>query len=122
MKPTRECEPDERMLRALLVIDAIAATVFERCDYCEPPKTLEHKLLGDIYSIAHWAHGHCCDNDRFNIIDERAAELKAAGRFDLEQVQRDHQAKIAADNSDLGVDAGTGVGRLADVNVSDDSQ
>jgi hypothetical protein len=76
MKPTRECDPLERMARALMILDGL--TYHQDAMMKQGPLTHEEQFVHDVYSIAHAAHGHCGNPhcDWLDLVDERAKELE----------------------------------------------
>ena len=86
MKPTRDCDRPEIMLRALIVLECLAMTMDGLA--CQTPSTPEEHFAHDAYSIAHAGHGQCCaggGTSWLDLIDERAELLKKAGILDLEK-------------------------------------
>lgn len=94
MKPTRECDQNERMLRALLVLDALALANDWLADRNPSNdsgrRQATEEFVHKVYAIAHMAHGKCCPGSerqaRFDYIDTMAAWLKTENLMDLEQV------------------------------------
>lgn len=76
LKPIRECDREQRLERALLLIDALVSL------QCPPP---EEKLLNTIYEIAHAAHGRCCETAEgwLKTIDELEVEFKKNNVMDM---------------------------------------
>lgn len=75
MKPTRDCDPLERMVRALIILDA--SCYHQKAFEVMEIKTPEEQFVHDVYCISHAAAGHCGNPhlEWLDIIDERAKEL-----------------------------------------------
>ena len=85
MKPTKECDQQERMLRALLVLDGL--TYFLEDMMNEDPTTPVEYFVHEVYAIAHAAHGSCCvDSNWLDRIDKTAELLKKAKIMDVEKI------------------------------------
>lgn len=85
MKPTRECDQQERMLRALLVLEGL--TYFMDKIMCSDPKTPIEHFVHNVYAIAHAAHGNCCSPSNWvDLIDRNAKLLKDANLMDIEKI------------------------------------
>lgn len=88
MKSIHDCDQQEKMLRALLIIDAM--TSFLPDIMCEDPKTPVEYFVHDVYAIAHAAHGTCggcgTDNQWLDRIEKNAKLLKEAKIMDFEKV------------------------------------
>lgn len=84
-KLTRDCDPPERMLRALLVLDGLAlmSDDFHNVSL----RTLE-RFVADVYTIAHAATGTCGNShgDWLDLIDERAQLLKERHIMDVDKM------------------------------------
>ncbi len=79
MKSVKDCCREERLERALLVIEGIASSEGE----------ISGELASDIYAIAHGATGRCCeggDGSPFiDRIDKHQAELKKHKIMDVDR-------------------------------------
>lgn len=86
MKTTRECDQQERMLRALLVLDGM--TYFMEDIMNKTPETPVEHFVHNVYMIAHSAQGSCGNphENWLDVIDEQAKLLKEANAMDLEKV------------------------------------
>ncbi len=86
MKPTRECGQQERMLRALLVLDGMTGHFEDIMNEADAKTPIEH-FVHDVYKIAHAAHGTCCeDSEWLDRIDVNAKILNDAKLMNLEKV------------------------------------
>ena len=97
MKPIRECDRQERMLRALLVLEGLASCQEDIMNKM-PETPLEH-FVHDVYAIAHAASGKCCEGGSENWLDKIDASadiLKKAGMMDLEEILRIGSTKRAS--------------------------
>ena len=87
MKSIYDCDQNEKMLRALLVIDAMTLCIDECTD--GNPTRLQ-KYSSSVYRIAHSASGMCggCGNDSkwLEEIEKQAKILKERNTMDLEKV------------------------------------
>ncbi len=85
MKSIYDCDQNEKMLRALIVIDAMMLLVDECTDGNPTPL---QEMASSIYRIAHSAHGICggCGNDSkwLDEIETQAKNLKTLRTLDLE--------------------------------------
>ena len=100
-----DCEQPERMLRALLVLDALT---YEQPDIMhDDAKTpLEH-FVHDVYCIAHGASGTCGNPHKewLDLIDERTRTLKESKIIDVDKVVEEVKAgkrdKVHDDSKDV---------------------
>ncbi len=92
MKPIHDCDQKEKMLRALLVIDAMTLGMaeFERSPNSKEPPTQLERFISDVYCIAHAAHGMCGSHSTWlDRIEDNAKLLKEANIMDLEKVLKE---------------------------------
>ncbi len=97
MKPTHECDAQERMLRALLVIDGICLQSDYLFDF--PTDGTKYgpqaQFASDMYCISHAGQGLCSDHYGWlNRIDERIKNLKEANTIDVEEVVAEWRAGL----------------------------
>ena len=82
--PIKNCDPQERMIRALLILDALALRMTEFGDVTM--KELQ-QFITDVYRIAHIGNGQCKNTheDWLDTIDERAFQLQKSNTLNLEK-------------------------------------
>ena len=86
MKLTRDCDPLERMVRSLILLDALCyhQEAFEVMEITTP----EEKFVHNVYCIAHAAAGHCGNPhlEWLDMVDELAKDLDKTNTLrDLEK-------------------------------------
>jgi hypothetical protein len=90
MTPIKEMSAEDRMRRALLVIEGLA-TDMNDVDSYSLLKSLR-KIVGDVYAIAHAASGLCCTGgsfDQFYKVQEDAEKfLKDANIVDVAEAMK----------------------------------
>lgn len=87
MKPIQKCSWEERLERALLVIEGLAMHDVDLMEIAYLRKVMEQ-----IYMVAHAGSGKCCEggngNPWLSKIDEIAKSLQENGFIDVEKIDR----------------------------------
>lgn len=82
--PIKNCDPQEKMFRTLLILDALALRIDSIGDMTIKQLQI---FVSDVYRIAHIGHGSCNNphEDWMDTVDERAFQLHKSGTLYLEK-------------------------------------